>query len=367
MHSKSLAWVHIGDLHLREKDDQNYPDLLEICSSLRENLAASVDFVFLPGDNADNGKPEQYALVQDALQGTGLPLHAIAGDHDMEQGSLDNFYAGLGGRRLPYTSVVNGHRCLFIDVVGSGKGGPDFCLEDPQVDWLEHQLFEATQENQTSIVYMHTYPADLVRNGDRLLELLRFYRVPLVNMGHTHYNEIANDGCTIYAAARSTGQIEEGAVGFALAALKDGNVSWRFKELARAWPFLLVTSPTDARLVTRPDQMVGDTLTVTALAWSKHGIAEACVNCGNGWIAMTPTDQPGEWSVTCQSQADTVCVRIRDEAGGTDEETVRVSRPGDRFPARAADGSDKDSLGPWPEKGILGTQLGPNRNGKIKW
>jgi len=28
--------------------------------------------------------------------------------------------------------------------------------------------------------------------------------------------------------------------------------------------------------------------------------------------------------------------------------------------------ADADAIGAWPEMGILGTQLGPNRNGK-KW
>lgn len=38
-------------------------------------------------------------------------------------------------------------------------------------------------------------------------------RVRLVEMDHTHYNELSNDGRIVYAATRSTGQIEEGPVG----------------------------------------------------------------------------------------------------------------------------------------------------------
>lgn len=46
---------------------------------------------------------------------------------------------------------------------------------------------------------------------------------------------------------------------------------------------------------------------------------------------------------------------------------LRVARSGDfSLGARHADGSDRDSVGAWPEKHLLGTQLGPNRNGK-KW
>ena len=43
--------------------------------------------------------------------------------------------------------------------------------------------------------------------------------VALVDMGHTHYNELANDGRTIFAATRSTGQIEEGPVGYSIATI----------------------------------------------------------------------------------------------------------------------------------------------------
>jgi hypothetical protein len=72
-------------------------------------------------------------------------------------------------------------------------------------------------------------------------------------MGHTHYNELANDGCTIFATTRSTGQIEEGPVGFSLMAVDRGVLSWRFKPLDAAWPFVLITSPADRRLITNPD------------------------------------------------------------------------------------------------------------------
>jgi 3',5'-cyclic-AMP phosphodiesterase len=35
-------------------------------------------------------------------------------------------------------------------------------------------------------------------------------------------------------------------------------------------------------------------------------------------------------------------------------------------PRRCADGSDADAIGVWTEKGIFGTQLGPNKYGR-KW
>lgn len=38
---------------------------------------------------------------------------------------------------------------------------------------------------------------------------------------------LANDGRTVYAATRSTGQIEEGPAGFSVTTLDDGVVSWK--------------------------------------------------------------------------------------------------------------------------------------------
>jgi hypothetical protein len=59
-------------------------------------------------------------------------------------------------------------------------------------------------------------------------------------------------------------------------------------------------------------------------------------------------------------------VEATDSAGATSADTIIVAAPGDRPPRRVADGSDADALGAWPERHLLGTRLGPNRNGR-KW
>ncbi len=84
-------------------------------------------------------------------------------------------------------------------------------------------------------MFTHLYPSELLGQADAFTLLIREFHVELVEMGHTHYNELANDGQTIYAATRSTGQIEEGPPGFSLAALDGDVVSWKFKEHG-PWP-----------------------------------------------------------------------------------------------------------------------------------
>jgi Icc protein len=80
---------------------------------------------------------------------------------------------------------------------------------------------------------LHCYPSDLKVGGDEVSRLVRDYDVRLIDMGHTHYNEIANDGRTLYSATRSTGQIEEGPVGYSVTNIDGNVVSWRFVELGK--------------------------------------------------------------------------------------------------------------------------------------
>jgi hypothetical protein len=104
---------------------------------------------------------------------------------------------------LPKAMTVHGHRCLFLDEVSAGTGGPDFRLDKAQLDWAERELDAAEAAGQGAAIFMHTYPADLRDGALRLGRLLDRPQVMCVDMGHTHYNELANDGRTIVMATRS--------------------------------------------------------------------------------------------------------------------------------------------------------------------
>jgi Icc protein len=111
-----LVFAHIGDLHITKAKEQNYIDLLSIVSQIEVECSKNLDFVVLPGDNADNGLPDQYRLVAAALKMLSVPVHVIPGDHDMEQGNLQGFYSLPAAEHLPKSLDVNGVHCLFLDV-----------------------------------------------------------------------------------------------------------------------------------------------------------------------------------------------------------------------------------------------------------
>ncbi len=374
-----LSWVHFGDLHITQAGEQNYRDFMALIDKANRDLANRVSFAVLPGDNADGGTDAQFRLVRDAVGELSIPLHILPGDHDFHTRSLVAFYEILGAERLPKSVALGGCRCLFLDIVSAGSGGPDFRLDDAQLDWIASELEHAEAAGQRALVFMHAYPADLRAGAERLRFLLERHRVVCVDMGHTHYNELANDGRTVFIATRSTGQIEEGPVGYSVAAVDAGVVSWRFAPLHENGPLVLITCPSDHRLIVDPnsaDQVVGETLTVHAKAWSAAGVHHVSARVDGGEpiaLARHPAD-PSLWEANKDARAlseghHTLSVEACDVDGsaGLDTITVRVARNG-RYtsPPRIDDGSDRDAIGAWPEKGIVGTQLGPNRNGR-KW
>jgi Icc protein len=362
---KPLTFLHIGDLHLTEPGLQNQRDLRRIVDQINSHAGSGIDFAVLPGDNADDGSPEQFRLVHDEMSRLSVPWHAIPGDHDFKPKSLDNFYRGLEVRQLPYATEAAGCRCIFLDVVSTGSGGPDFRLGASQMRWLREQLESARRHHQTVVVFMHAYPADLGDEADEIAAMFDESPVALVDMGHTHYNELANDGRTIYAATRSTGQIEEGEAGFSLAAVDGGAVSWRFKTLDSSWPFVLITAPADRRLMTGSHQVAGEDCVIRASAFGAVPIAEAAFSIDSGkWRPMRGAGCLFGATTPVPDAPFRLRVRVTDQNRQQDIDTIEVSRS----PAhhRRASGSDAGSVGAWAERHLLGTQLGPNRNGK-KW
>jgi hypothetical protein len=367
---RPLVYAHLGDLHITDAKARNYQDMLAMLAQLEVEGAGQLDFIYLPGDVADNGQPAQYRLVAAALRLASVPVHLITGDHDMEPRSLANFYAVPAAAPLPKALTIRGVRCLFLDVCGPGTGGTDFRLGSAQLVWLRTELAQVPAGTEVAL-FMHTYPADLVDATEQteLIALLARHRVALLDMGHTHYNELANDGTTIYAATRSTGQIEEGPVGYSLTSLDQGVVSWRFKPLDGGFPFVLITAPADYRLLRHAGQAVGAQFIVRAIVFGANDVASVQYQLAAGpWLPMQ-LDAAGVWQAeaTCPAGAALLLlltVQARDATGRPGRHQVQLAPAPYQLPARLGAGSDSTSLGAWEDNGILGTQLGPNRNAR---
>ncbi|MGW8277969.1 metallophosphoesterase family protein [Sphingomonas aurantiaca] len=378
-----LTWIHFGDLHVDEADGyEGLSRFRELATIAQHHFGGSgpdatggkVDFAFLPGDNANHGTDAQYAGIADAMRGLTLPWHVLAGDHDFEPGDLTAMRA-ITSQLAPYAVTLNGYRCLFLDIVSAGKGGPDFRIAPDQRSWIERELSAATAADLRSVVFMHAYPGDLRDDPDGIAGLFAAHRVTFVDTGHTHYNELLNDGRVVYGATRSTGQIEEGAPGFSIVTLDDGVPSWRFQAIEDSWPLVQITSPADRRLLTDPDRVdhvPTDTVVVRAKVFGHPAPATPFAQLDDGAAVPMTRNAAGLWEVTLENATDGLH-RLTVSSGSSEdvvEILVRAPRALDRpAPPRlkrnapTALGRDVTAIGAWPSRGIDGAQRGPNKNG----
>jgi hypothetical protein len=72
-----VSWVHFGDLHMTTRHEQNYRDFVSLIEEVNRVLGDSLNFAYLPGDNADHGRIDEYELVRDGLDQLKLRWFAI--------------------------------------------------------------------------------------------------------------------------------------------------------------------------------------------------------------------------------------------------------------------------------------------------
>jgi hypothetical protein len=147
-----------------------------------------------------------------------------------------------------------------------------------------------------------------------------------------------------------------------------GVVSWRFKALDDAFPFVVITSPADHRLLRGAEQKVEGECEIRALVFGSRALKRVVCRSDGNWVTMTSAGQDDLWTAKLRLEADRptipLTVRAEDESGRLGQHIVEVATS--RFVplTRPRGGTDAASVGAWPENGVLGTQLGPNRNAK---
>lgn len=367
-----VSWVHFGDLHVTTAQEQNYHDFLELTGEVNNVMADALSFAFFPGDNAEHGRAQEYELVRRGLDRLALPCFSIVGDHDVRTGSFDNYLRYMA-RATCFRFVINPYLFLGLNAFATADA-KRFDVSKEQLEWAETLLASAKREKRKPVIFLHCYPSDLGKSGKTLSNLIRKYGVLLVDMGHTHYNEIANDGHTLYTTTRSTGQVEEGPVGFSITNLDHGVISWRFKVLGE-WPFVMITSPGDERLMT--DSALASlhktgSLRVRAKVWSRSPIQLVNAQLPGQQVDLENIPGTAVWEGELSTGhlgagVYPLYVYAEDEDERASEDIVHVPIGcATGAPRERAQRDQDNAIWAWPEHGLLGTQLGPNKNGR-KW
>lgn len=350
--------------------EANHLDLLRIVSLLNRVFSPGLSFLFLPGDVADAGSAAQFRVVREALDPVTLPWCCIVGDHDVHERSFANFQQFMSPETRFHFQLgaVQFFALNAFDIPDPAS----FILLSAQLEWLRAGLARMPP-GHTAVLLLHCYPTDLRQSGGDLHDLLARFPVRLVSMGHTHYNEVSNDGRTVYTTTHSTGEVEEGPVGFSITTLDGPVVSWKFLPLG-SLPAVLITSPADERFLTTVCATPASgtpSLTVRAIPW---GIAPfRSVRAGLGGRRVHLLQLPG--SIVWQGDLPTtglpagvhpLTVTAIDDAGSEASDSIRLRLGEARNTPHRHERDQGNALAAWPERGLLSTQLGPNKHGR-KW
>jgi Icc protein len=342
-----VSWVHFGDLNITTADQQNYADFMTIIRSINTYLKNGVNFAFLPGDNVEVNTELAYQLIKKATDDLRVPLYAIPGERDHKKGTaLYNKYL----EPVNYQSfTADMYHFVFLDVMSG--------ISDAQNSWLTNDLDNAARDGLLSIIFMHSYT-----QVSELQEVIQRDNVIMVDAGHTQYNDIANDGHTIYSATRSMSKLSEGPAGFSIINIDSGAISWKFKQIGN-WPFVMITSPVDKVLMINRSQVLKGIVEVRAKVWDDFGIASATMQIDGGvTVSMDQIGDTQMWSAQIDTKklADgdhKIKVKVTGAKGHTDSDviTVVVNQSGMFTPMNRPFGPQGNSVGSYTEKGLLGT------------
>jgi hypothetical protein len=174
--------------------------------AVAEINAAAVDTVFVKGDIADRGLPEQFGFARETFARLRMPHHAFLGNHDYYgrhagAGEVDG-YALLGQPPAPRAVDLGGWRLLLLETAEPGDHHGVF--GDDRLDWLAGALAETRELGVPTLLLMHhqpvppehrdSYPNSIGMDPEHSL---RFYalvganpQVKGVLIGHTHRNRV---------------------------------------------------------------------------------------------------------------------------------------------------------------------------------
>jgi hypothetical protein len=137
----------------------------------------------------------------------------------------------------------------------------------------------------------------------------------------------------------------------------------------------MITTPADERFITDPaldGHIANDKIVVRVKAWASARVVSAVARLAGRTAAMTQIPQSNVWQVELErgTLADGVhplTVDISDQDGKTAQDDIRLVLGASSYkPPQRSERDQDNAVGAWPDRGMMGTQLGPNKNGR-KW
>jgi Icc protein len=150
--------AQISDLHIGfERANPNEPNLQRLHRVLDRILALDPlpDLLIASGDLTEYGDEESYSVLAAALARCPMPVHLMAGNHDLRE-PLGRVFSGAAFPDGFLQQVIerDGMRLLLLDTLEEGRHGGAFC--EVRAAWLAARLAEAP--DTPTLLFLHHPP-----------------------------------------------------------------------------------------------------------------------------------------------------------------------------------------------------------------
>jgi 3',5'-cyclic AMP phosphodiesterase CpdA len=154
--TKPTVLVQLTDSHIGAVWSEGDP-----IAGLRAAIAAighldvAPDAILFSGDLAEAGAEAEYELVLESLQGIGVPVHVLAGNHD-DRAAMRRCFGLPGAAEAPiqHTADVGALRLVMVDTTRPGEDRGE--LDSSRLEWLDGEL--AAAPDRPTLLAMHHPP-----------------------------------------------------------------------------------------------------------------------------------------------------------------------------------------------------------------
>ena len=211
--------VQMSDPHIVEKgarllDQIDTGSMLQHAIHHVNRLDPQPDLVLLTGDLVNEGKPEEYAHLEELLRDLRAPFHLVPGNHDLTpelQAAFPDHVHGEGDGRAD--GVIEGPlRIITLD--SSRYPEPGGSLDAAQLEWLDRTLAAAPDHPTvvavhhppfvTGIAHMDTMALDAASAAGLERVVAAHPQVERVLSGHLHRMITRRFGGTVALTAPGT-------------------------------------------------------------------------------------------------------------------------------------------------------------------
>ena len=214
----------VGDLHVKEEHQAPYRELFG-------EISRAADVMVLCGDLTDRGKPAEACILAEDLKACALPVVAVLGNHDFEDGRVDEICQILrdAGVKLLDGSAVEIDGVGFVGAKGFAGGFGRRMLGafgEPVIKAFVSEAMEQamrlenamrTVKSERAMVVLHYAPIVETIEGEpleiypflgcsRLAETIDRFKITAVVHGHAHrgrYQAATPGGQSVYNVAHA--------------------------------------------------------------------------------------------------------------------------------------------------------------------